>query len=766
MTRIVVAAKQDKILLQDTQSNKILMTQPAIIQVGVKKEDVQSISKEGNNLLIQLKNGEQIVLENFYPENGVTQNSLAFPEPDGKFAVANFNEQGKFTNYSGLDKLEGLLYENTNTGVVGQVVAYQAPEAASDFSFSNLFSSNLVKAGLAVLGAAGLGIALLDSNDSSTSGEPDIVVPTTPTAGLSADGLTISGTSEAGTTVYFMNQDQKVLGSVKADAAGKYSFKMDAALTDGKIIAVYAKDAAGNESKAVGLTGTIDTIAPAEPQAQLSEDGKFVTGKAEANAKINVYDETGKLVGSSVANASGDFSVTLSTPLTSAEGGKVVAEDQAGNKSTEHKIVVGQDTIAPAQPSQFEVNADGTLVHGVTEANAKVLIKDSSGSTVIGTATADANGSFSVTISPAIAKDKTAQLILEDAAGNQSSPVNIKQAQDNLAPEKPTATINNSGNEVTGTAEANSTVTIKTTDGKTTLGTVTVDATGHYTLKLDKPITDSTNVNVTATDKAGNISDVFVLVGSIIDTMAPPAPTLTEVKDAVGATQGSVSSGGNTDDYRPKISGKGEGGATLTIYDNGKAVSAVTVAMDGTWSYTPGKDLTLGEHSLTVIQSDQTGNTSPYSAAFNFKVVEQIATPSAASLVHSASEDASLVTTDQTENSPSPTALSLVNPTESTIVDVLQNIQTTDLTQQTEAVQEPAALSMNDLQMTSSVQNTAVVDHAIESAIQDYSDTKATTDPVVASVQAVATNANSTHDIPVVQSDVITGLLLQNPTIF
>ena len=85
MTRIVVAAKQDKILLQDTQSNKILMTQPAIIQVGVKKEDVQSISKEGNNLVIQLKNGEQIVLENFYSENGVTQNSLAFPEPDGKF---------------------------------------------------------------------------------------------------------------------------------------------------------------------------------------------------------------------------------------------------------------------------------------------------------------------------------------------------------------------------------------------------------------------------------------------------------------------------------------------------------------------------------------------------------------------------------------------------------------------------------------------------------------------------------------------------------
>ena len=342
--------------------------------------------------------------------------------------------------------------------------------------------------------------------------------------------------------------------------------------------------------------------------------------------------------------------------------------------------------------------------------------------------------------------------------------MNIKQAQDNLAPEKPTATINNSGNEVTGTAEANSTLTIKTTDGKTTLGTVTVDATGHYTLKLDKPITDSTNVNVTATDKAGNISDVFVLVGSIIDTMAPPAPTLTEVKDAVGATQGSVSSGGNTDDYRPKISGKGEGGATLTIYDNGKAVSAVTVAMDGTWSYTPEKDLTLGEHSLTVIQSDQTGNTSPYSAAFTFKVVEQIATPSATSLVHSASEDASLITTDQTENSPSPTALSLVNPTESTIADVLQNVQTTDLTPQTEAVQEPAAL--NDLQTTSSVQNTAVVDHAIESAIQDHSDTKATTEPVVASVQAVATNANSTHDIPVVQSDVITGLLLQNPTIF
>ncbi|WP_228731878.1 Ig-like domain-containing protein, partial [Acinetobacter baumannii] len=66
-----------------------------------------------------------------------------------------------------------------------------------------------------------------------------------------------------------------------------------------------------------------DTIAPDAPQTQLSDDGSLVTGKTEANAKITVYDATGKVLGTVFANKDGIFSLKLTPPLTSDAGGKV-----------------------------------------------------------------------------------------------------------------------------------------------------------------------------------------------------------------------------------------------------------------------------------------------------------------------------------------------------------------------------------------------------------------------------------------------------------
>ncbi len=102
---------------------------------------------------------------------------------------------------------------------------------------------------------------------------------------------------------------------------------------NGDKLNVIAQDAAGNSSKATVVTGTKDTIPPDAPQAQLSDDGSLLTGKAEANAKITVYDATGKVLGSVFANKDGIYSLKLTPPLTSEAGGKVVAEDAAGNKS-------------------------------------------------------------------------------------------------------------------------------------------------------------------------------------------------------------------------------------------------------------------------------------------------------------------------------------------------------------------------------------------------------------------------------------------------
>lgn len=631
MTRIVVAAKADRTLLQDTQLKDVILSKPSIIQVGVTKADVASLVKDGNNLVITLKTGEKIVLNNFFTEKGHTDNSLAFPEKDGSFSVAHFTESGKFTNYSGLKQLDSLLDEGANAASPVALNAYSSPSPTvdqgatsedSDFSFSSLISSSAVKAGLSLASAVGLGLLLLDGNSSSSTPSKNLNPPDVPTANLSEDGTTISGKGTAGSTVYIVDDSEKVVAKVKVDSSGNYSVKLPEPLVNGNKLYINAKDSAGNASKYTMVTGTKDTIPPDEPQAQLSDDGRFLTGKTEGNAKVFVYDAQGQVIASAVANASGDFTITLTPPLTSTDGGTVVAEDAAGNKSVAHKIIAGHDTIAPDQPTKFEVAADGSSIKGSAEANAKVIIKDSKGN-VIGSGAVDEHGNFSVSISPAIAKNSKAELIIEDAAGNQSKPKDIQQGDDTLPPEKPTAMIDAVGKVVTGTAEANSIVTVKSLDGKTVLGSATADANGHYTITLDKALTDSVKVNVTSTDKKGNVSDVQVLEGSDIDTIPPTAPTITNVLDTVGLVQGNVGSGNSTDDYRPTFSGKGEAGATLTIYDNGKAIGAVTVNENGTWSFTPDKDLALGDHSFTAIQSDKAGNTSPYSATYKITVVEQ-----------------------------------------------------------------------------------------------------------------------------------------------
>lgn len=582
MTRIVVAAKQDQTLLQDTQSKSVILDRPSIIQIGVTQQDVKTLEQSGDKLIVTLKNGEQIVLEGFFQTHTTTVHSLAFPKADGTFSLAQFDETGKFTHYTGLQKLDSLLYEGANTVPAQQLSAYESTSASSsDFSISELFSSSAAKAGLGVLSAIGLGLALIDNGDNKSSSPPDITAPKTPTATINAEGTKISGTAEAGATIYVVDKNEKVIVTVKVDKDGQYSVTLPEALVNNNSYYVKAKDDAGNSSGYTQVTGTKDTIAPVEPQAQLNDQGNIVTGKSETNAIINVYDAS-------------------------------------GNKSEQHKIELGKDTIAPDQP-KYELNKEGTSILGTAEANAKVIIQDSTG-VVIATGTVNAQGKFNITISPALGTNQTGKIIIEDAAGNQSKAIEIKPGQDLLAPEKPVASLNAEGTIITGTAEANSKITVYDSANKL-LGTTTTDANGNYTVTLSSALTEAKVGSVYATDAAGNQSAVTSVTGTK-DVTPPAKPLITKVEDDVGESKGSIADNGNTDDKRPMISGTGEAGATLIIYDNNKAVGKVTVGADSKWSFSFDYDLSLGAHSITSVQTDKAGNTSLMSDARSFTVVE------------------------------------------------------------------------------------------------------------------------------------------------
>ncbi|MFX9004002.1 Ig-like domain-containing protein, partial [Acinetobacter baumannii] len=86
-----------------------------------------------------------------------------------------------------------------------------------------------------------------------------------------------------------------------------------------------------------------------------------------------------------------------------------------------------------------------------------------------------------------------------------------------------------------------------------------------------------------------------------------------------------------TDDTTPKFTVKVESHASLTIYDNGVAISMIEIGDLGkstTWSFTLDKELSLGKHTITLMQKDAAGLTGEVSSPFTFYVVA----PKAASL--------------------------------------------------------------------------------------------------------------------------------------
>ncbi|MDV7424515.1 Ig-like repeat protein Blp2 [Acinetobacter baumannii] len=610
MTRIIVASKEGLDVLQDGQLNKVVLNQPTIIQIGVSQKDIASMEKQGGSLVIHLKNGETIVLENFFNEaTNTTEHSLVLPTEHGKFVEAQFDAQGKVIDYTGLNHVTDLAYTSTS-----QPASTMAVDNDPSFSMGNV-----LKAGLAVLAAEGLYLWAFDNDDKDDS---PVNVPTTakPTeVKLADDAVTVTGKAEANAKIYIKDLSGNVIASGNADASGNFTIKLDKPLTDGNKLNVSAQNEGGKESSAYSITGPKDTIAPDAPQAQLSEDGSILDGKTEPDANIFIYDASGKLIDTTKANSNGKFSYKFTPPLTSEAGGKVVAVDKAGNESEPTKIIAGKDTFAPDTPL-VEVNKEGTVVEGIAEANTKVQIKDANGK-VIGTGTANAEGEFQITLSSALKNSQKATIIVEDAAGNTSKPLEIKAGYDTIVPDKPTAQINAEGTTVTGTAEASAKIEIKDTTGKV-IGSGTADANGKFTITISPALTDNKTAKVTAIDGAGNSSVAFEVTGTK-DTIPPAKPSFS-VYDDNGTSLKQISANAETEDTTPKFTVKVESHATLTIYDNGVAISIIEIGDLGkstTWSFILDKELSLGKHTITLMQKDAAGLPSEESASFTFYVV-------------------------------------------------------------------------------------------------------------------------------------------------
>ena len=117
----------------------------------------------------------------------------------------------------------------------------------------------------------------------------------------------------------------------------------------------------------------------------------------------------------------------------------------------------------------------------------------------------------------------------------------------------------------------------------------------------------------------------YATIGQETSTLAAS----TQIPSPVGLTLSSSSDSGikgdnTTDVATPVITGLGEGGDTVTLFDGTMILGTVVVADDGTWSITT-KTLASGVHTLTATETDTTQNVSAASTALNVTITS--ATP-------------------------------------------------------------------------------------------------------------------------------------------
>ncbi len=361
-----------------------------------------------------------------------------------------------------------------------------------------------------------------------------------------------------------------------------------------------------------------------------------LTGLAEANSTVKLYDGA-TLLGSSTVGADGSWSYTTVALADGSHNLTAAATDAAGNRgSTSDALHVTVDTAAPVAPTILSfsndtgnpgdgLTNDNTLtLSGLAEADSTVKLYD--GGTLLGSAKAGADGSWSYTTATLSDGGHNFTAVAVDEAGNVgvgSTALHVNL--DTVAPSAPTiASFSNDSGVLgdgltndntltfTGLAEANSTV--KLYDGATLLGTTKAGASGSWSYTTTALSDGNHNFTAAAVDAAGNASAASAALRVAIDTTVPTAPIIASFSTVPG-----IAGNGLANDNALTLTGTVEIGSSVKIYDGATLLGTATAIANGSWSFVT-TTLSDGGHNLTAAATDVAGNTSAISAALHITI--------------------------------------------------------------------------------------------------------------------------------------------------
>jgi hypothetical protein len=197
------------------------------------------------------------------------------------------------------------------------------------------------------------------------------------------------------------------------------------------------------------------------------------------------------------------------------------------------------------------------------------------------------DGTYTATVA-ALADSTQTATVSFDLDGTPGTNTATIRFIDGVAPNPPTVDPTN-GKQVSGTAEPGSTVTVYGTDG-TGHGQGVTDPNGNYVVKPISPAPkDGDQLNVTATDAAGNESDP---TPTTVHTTPPKPPTV----DPTNGTQ---------------VTGASDPGTKVTVYDaQGHPLGSTTTDANGRYTVRPLTPKPIDGQVLKVTATDIYGNES------------------------------------------------------------------------------------------------------------------------------------------------------------
>lgn len=210
-------------------------------------------------------------------------------------------------------------------------------------------------------------------------------------------------------------------------------------------------------------------------------------------------------------------------------------------------------------PKVDPVSDKTPIVTGTTEADATVTVWNNG--TVLADGESNGEGAFAIPIPLQIAgTELTIKVTVPDNLNRTSGETKLF-VLDKTAPDAPTIDpVTDQSTEVSGTAEANASISVKITGG--TEIRRTADDAGKFSVPISKQ-TAGTIIELTATDSAQNVSEPATVT---VEVVTPPEqPVITE----------------ELDDKTTQISGKAEPGTTVEMLVEGKLIRSAMVGSNG-----------------------------------------------------------------------------------------------------------------------------------------------------------------------------------------